>query len=132
MTTPANMGKTEEDKRTVKQKKGDWGEEKAVELLKDKGYQIVARKFRSKTGEIDVIARKDNVVAFVEVKTRKRVDYGMPCEAVNPAKQRRLKMTAEYYRMVNGWTKGLQPRMDIIEVLCLDRGNFIRHLENAF
>lgn len=122
----------QDDKRTPKQKKGDWGEEKAVELLRSKGYRIVARKFRCKTGEIDVVAVMGNVIAFVEVKTRRRVDYGMPCESVDGAKQRRLRMTAEFFRMINPWTKGMQPRMDIIEILCLDSGNFIRHLENAF
>ena len=120
------------DKRTPKQKKGDWGEEKAMELLRSKGYRIVAQKFRSKIGEIDVIVVRENVVAFVEVKTRRRLDYGMPCEAVDPAKQRRLRKTAEYFLMTRSWTKGMQPRMDIIEILCLDKGNYIRHLENAF
>ena len=120
------------DKRTPKQKKGDWGEERAVELLQGKGYRVVSRKFRSKAGEIDVIAVRDGVIAFVEVKTRRRLDYGMPCESVDAAKQRRLRLTAEYFLMVNKWTKGMQPRMDVIELLCLDGGNYIRHLESAF
>ena len=120
------------DKRTVKQKKGDWGEDKAVEYLKSRGYSLVCRKFRSKLGEIDVVARKGKTLAFVEVKTRKRIDYGMPCEAVDVRKQYRLRRTAEYFMLVNPWTRGMQAQMDIIEVLCLDEGNYIRHLENAF
>ena len=120
------------DNRTVRQRKGDWGEDKAVEYLENKGYRLVCRKFKSKLGEVDVVVRKENILAFVEVKTRKRIDYGMPCEAVDAAKQYRLKRTAEYFLLVNPWTRGMQPRMDIVEVLCLDEGNYIRHLENAF
>lgn len=125
-------GKGGTDKRTVKQRKGDWGEEKAVEYLKNKGYSLVCRKFRSRLGEIDVVARKGKTIAFVEVKTRKRIDYGMPCEAVDAKKQYRLRRTAEYFLLVNPWARGLQASMDIIEVLCLDEGNYIRHLKNAF
>ncbi|MCQ2566511.1 MAG: YraN family protein [Clostridia bacterium] len=124
--------KGEEDKRTVKQRKGDWGEDKAAELLESKGYALVCRKFRSKLGEVDIVARKGRFLAFVEVKTRKRVDFGLPCEAVDGRKQYRLRKTAEYFMLVNPWTRGMQPRMDIIEILCLDQGNYIRHLENAF
>ena len=120
------------DNRTVRQRKGDWGEDKAVEYLENMGYRLVCRKFKSKLGEVDVVARKGKILAFVEVKTRKRIDYGMPCEAVDAAKQYRLRRTAEYFLLVNPWTRGMQPRMDIIEVLCLDEGNYIRHLENAF
>ena len=123
---------SETDKRTVRQKKGDWGEDRAVEYLKQKGYRLVCRKFRSKLGEVDVVVRKGSTLAFVEVKTRKRKDYGMPCEAVDAKKQYRLRRTAEYFLLTNPWARGMQARMDIIEVLCLDEGNYIRHLENAF
>ena len=118
--------------RTEKQKRGDWGEEKACVFLQHKGYRILCRKYRCRRGEIDIIARKDSVLAFVEVKTRASTAYGLPCQAVDRKKQHRLRLSAEYYMLCNPWTKKLQPHWDIIEILCLPDGNYIRHLENAF
>ena len=120
------------DRRTEKRKTGDWGEEKACELLKRKGYRIAARNFSSRTGEIDIIAVKEECICFVEVKTRKSLEYGLPCQAVDAKKRQRIKKTAEYYLMTHPWTAKYSPRLDIIEILTLPAGNYIRHIENAF
>ncbi len=77
--------------------RGDWGEECAASFLRERGYQIIASKYRCRFGEIDLIARDGNVLCFVEVKLRERVDYGLPREFVTAAKQRRLRMTAQFY-----------------------------------
>ncbi|HPX70576.1 MAG TPA: YraN family protein [Bacillota bacterium] len=126
------MDKNGEDRRTSKQKAGDRGEDIAAGFLEKQGYRVLYRKYRTRFGEIDIVARKGRVIAFVEVKARKRTDYGLPCEAVDRRKQRRLKLGAEYFLLVNPWCKSLQPRMDIIELLFLERGSYIRHLKNAF
>jgi len=55
---------------------GLWGENKAVEFLKAKNYTILARNYHSRFGEIDIIARKQNTIIFVEVKTRKNTAFG--------------------------------------------------------
>ena len=85
-------------------KSGETGEEYAVWLLKNKGYKILERNFRSKVGEIDVIAidpstgsGPDGTLIFVEVKTRWSKKYGKPEEAVTPKKLARIKRAGQLY-----------------------------------
>ena len=85
-----------EDKRTEKRKTGDRGEAIAAAHLEAKGYRVIARNFRCKAGEIDIIARHGDVLCFAEVKTRRPGRFGRPCEAVDWKKQRRL---SDRYRM---------------------------------
>jgi putative endonuclease len=73
---------------------GDRGERAAVALLKRRGLRILRRNYRTKHGEVDVIARDGGVVVFVEVKARRRGD---PAEAVTPEKQRRLALAALHF-----------------------------------
>ena len=122
------------DKRTYKRKVGDAGEDAACRMLRDEGYRIICRNFSCKTGEIDIVAYGPaaDTLAFVEVKTRRNTDFGYPAEFVRPDKQRRLKLTAEYYLRRNPLLAGCGKRMDIIEILDTDRGMFGRHIENAF
>ena len=118
------------DKKTL----GDWGEEKATLWLRLHGYRIVERNFRCRQGEIDVIARKGGVIAFVEVKLRKNAEHGEAREFVTMAKQRRVISAAELWLMKTGCE--LQPRFDVIEIYAPEgtdtRRPAIRHLENAF
>lgn len=67
-------------------KKGNEYEERAVSLLQEKAYRILARNFRTSIGEIDVIAEKDDILVFVEVKYRKNRNFGYGKEAVNSQK----------------------------------------------
>ena len=122
------------DKRTQQRKTGDAGEELAVSVLKKEGYEIEARNFACKCGEIDIIARnnREELIAFVEVKSRNRTDFGLPCEAVNSAKQHRLRRTAEYYLMTHRGLSEFQPSMDIIEILRINGDVYFRHIKNAF
>ena len=77
---------------------GRIGEEIAEKYLKKQGYEILERNFRSKRwGEIDIVAIKDDVLVFVEVKARIGSKYGQPVEAVTPHKLRALKRTGQYY-----------------------------------
>ena len=113
---------------------GDWGEEKAALYLRLRGYRIVERNFRCRQGEIDIIARKGEIVAFVEVKQRKNAEHGEAREFVTCAKQRRILVSAEYWLAKTGCE--LQPRFDVIEIYA-PMGTetlrpAIRHLENAF
>lgn len=68
---------------------GLWGEDKAVEFLKVKNYTILVRNYHSRFGEIDIIARKQNTIIFVEVKTRKNTAFGFPAEFVDYQKQQK-------------------------------------------
>lgn len=76
---------------------GDMGEEFATKYLVDKGYQIIDRNFRTKFGEMDIIAKKDDCLHFIEVKTRTQDIYGRPCDAITEEKKLRLRRIAEAY-----------------------------------
>jgi putative endonuclease len=80
-----------------RQNLGQDGEDIAVECLCKNGYRILTRNYRSRYGEIDIIAKKREVLVFIEVKTRKGKGYGSPAAAVNQRKQRQISRTAQYY-----------------------------------
>ena len=111
---------------------GKWGEEKAAVFLGDQGYFIIERNFRCRFGEIDIVSIKDEFLCFVEVKTRSSIGYGLPCEAVNDRKQRHIKNVAHYYILSHPEYAALSPRNDIVEILSLSEGNYIRLLSAAF
>ena len=67
--------------------RGQWGEDLVAEDLRQKGWTIVATNFRCRMGELDIVARNERYLVFVEVKLRKNDRYGAACEAVTPAKQ---------------------------------------------
>ena len=76
---------------------GNAGEKLAEEVLKAKGYFIIKRNYSCPYGEVDIIAVKNKVISFVEVKTRTSSHYGSPAEAVELKKQRHIKNTAKYF-----------------------------------
>ncbi|STO32017.1 Uncharacterised protein family UPF0102 [Fusobacterium necrogenes] len=80
---------------------GDKYEEKAVKLLISRGYEIVERNYRVKAGEIDIIAKFEDTIVFVEVKYRKTLKYGYGLEAVDYKKIRRIYNAAKVYLMLN-------------------------------
>jgi putative endonuclease len=80
---------------------GKIGEDFAVRLLENKGYQIVARNFRSRFGEIDIIAIYEGELVFIEVKTRWSLKFGNPEEAVTERKLKKIIRTAEYFSMIH-------------------------------
>ena len=80
------------------------GEAEVANYLRRRGYTLLAHGFHCRFGEIDLIARKDGVLCFVEVKTRTNLSCGLPREYVTPKKQERLRKTAAWYLMVRTWT----------------------------
>jgi putative endonuclease len=76
---------------------GKAGEEAAATFLKKKGYKILEMNFRTKTGEIDIVAEHKRTVAFIEVKSRSNISSGHPEAAVNDVKQRKLFRVAELF-----------------------------------
>ena len=107
-------------------KLGKLGEKKAREYLIKNGWKIVEKNYVNPFGEVDIIARKGEVLAFVEVKTRLSDMFGSPSEAVTPARQRKYIQAAKYY--FAGREIDCTVRFDIIEVF---EGQ-INHIENAF
>ncbi len=99
----------------------------AIAYLEAKHYTILEHSYRCRFGEIDIIAKDDEYIVFVEVKYRKRVDYGYPREAVNYKKRQHILRTAMYYlRTKIGYE--VASRFDVIEIL----ETSITHLEAAF
>jgi len=76
---------------------GEQGEQLAVKFLKENGYNIVEQNYKTRLGEIDIIARDNDTLVFVEVKTRESIEYGMPHESVNWTKRRRIVRVALLY-----------------------------------
>lgn len=113
---------------------GQWGEAMAAEDLRRKGWTIVATNFRCRMGEIDIVAENGTYLAFVEVKLRKNNQFGSACEAVTPAKQRKLRAAAQFYLMSH--PTRLQPRFDVAEIYAPQGVHTeepdIYYIENAF
>ena len=110
---------------------GKLGEKLAARYLRQKGYRILERNWRSHQHEIDIIARERSTgaVVFVEVKTRTPGSFGRPADAVDRNKQRFLRLAAESWLIENG---GLEQsaRFDVIEVLLPEKR--LNHIPNAF
>ncbi len=106
---------------------GDKGEAKVFDYLTNNGYIVIERNYTCPIGEIDLIAKHDGMIVFVEVKTRTSSKFGLPREAVNFYKQKKLRDLAMYYLKT---TKKFdyQCRFDVAEVL----GDEITIIENAF
>jgi putative endonuclease len=113
---------------------GRWGESVAAEYLKKKRYKIIGLNYSRRVGEIDVIATNRKFVVFVEVKLRKSASFALAREFVTPAKQERVRITAELW--LQSHPTKLQPRFDVIEIYAPDgmdtKKPEITHLENAF
>ncbi|MEU7767714.1 YraN family protein [Nocardia sp. NPDC049190] len=117
---------------TDKQALGAHGEELAAQFLCAAGMEIVARNWRCRYGELDLIARDRDVTAFVEVKTRSGLGYGIPAESVTFTKQQRIRRLALLWlaEQDGPWRR---IRFDVVSVL-VARGQrpVIDHLEAVF
>lgn len=108
------------------------GERAAEVELGRAGLTVLERRFRVKIGEIDLIAERGPLLVFVEVKTRRGTAYGLPAQAVTPAKQRRIARVAAVYLQRRRWTR--RPcRFDVIQVFAGPEGvRRVDHIEDAF
>lgn len=112
--------------------KGRAGEDAACAELILQGFDIVERNWRVREGEVDVIARRGDLLVFAEVKSRTTTTFGEPEESVTPAKTRKLRSLAAQY-LATGSGHG-QVRFDVIAVM-LDQGGEVlelRHIPDAF
>ena len=103
-------------------------EELAGEYLKQQGYQILCRNFRSTQAEIDIIAREGKYLVFIEVKQRSSAAMGMGSESVDVRKQRRICMAARFYLRKYHIDPEMPVRFDVVSI---DQGR-IRLIRNAF
>jgi putative endonuclease len=107
---------------------GTKGEDMAAAFLTDNGFEILRRNYRFRRCEIDIIARKENWILFVEVKTRSYAYYGYPEEFVDTQQANRIFQAAEEFVYSTNWHGNI--RFDIISVM-LGRHPEIVHFEDA-
>jgi len=113
------------------------GEELAAGHMESLGYEIVARRYRARAGEIDLVAHRSGLLVFIEVKTRRQTRFGLPAESVHRLKQARIARAAEQF--LQRFTGSARPeqqlvcRFDVIAVTFdEDSKACIEHLEDAF
>ncbi len=95
-------------------KLGKKGEKLAVKFLRKKGYKVIKQNYKTRIGEIDIIAKDRETLAFIEVKTRESIEYGLPFEAVNRAKKKKIANVALLYLKK---VKEIPPcRFDIVSI----------------
>ena len=115
---------------------GRWGEARVGEWLHRHGYRLLASGYRCRMGEIDLIAQKGELLAFVEVKLRKSDTFAAAREQVTPAKQRRIRTTAEYFLAEHPAYGEHRCRFDVAEIYAPEgtatRKPEIHYYEDAF
>ena len=126
--TSAKAKEKNEAKPMNKRALGRQFEELAAKYLEEKGYKILARGYRSRHGEIDLIAEDHGTIVFCEVKYRSGKTCGTPLEAVGRAKMANLIYTARYYLYRNGFPEDQPCRFDVIGMT----GGRLTHVKDAF
>ncbi len=112
---------------------GKQGEDIAAKYLEKNGFKILRRNFRFDRGEIDIIAKEETTLVFIEVKTRTNLEYGTPVEAVNKRKAAQIKKTAEGFLFTdNDEIEYDEIRFDIIGIMLHGGKENINHIRNAF
>lgn len=109
-------------------KKGEIYEEQAAVFLKEAGFEILDRNWSCPMGELDIIARKDGTVAFVEVRARSSSAYGLPAETVNRSKRAKIIKSAMAYIKA----RGLEAEAFRFDFIGIVPGRAPEHIEDAF
>lgn len=110
---------------------GKEGEKIAADFLQKQGYKIIQLNYRCPIGEIDIVAKHDKALVFVEVKTRKSDALGYPEQAVGFAKQKKMSQLALWY-LQEKKLADISARFDVVAIQMLDAGMDIRLVKNAF
>ena len=109
---------------------GNKGEEEAVNYLRGKGFHIITSNYRFKRNEIDIIAKIDDLLVFIEVKKRSTNKFGYPETFVNKHQTDRIMKASEEYQYQINWQGPI--RFDIISIEVLSGKKEITHFEDAF
>ena len=116
----------------IKNKSGVWGELFTARYLRDNGFKIISSNYSCRFGEIDIIAMKDDIIGFVEVKTRAQDSESRPMEAVDEEKQNKMRMTADSFLSYSGLKNAT--RFDVCEVWLDEEQKLVKlnYIPNAF
>ena len=115
------------ERRKRAERRGLWAERLAELLLRLKGYRILDRRYKTKLGEIDLIARRGKRLAFVEVKRRPSQDEAL--DAITPRLRARVRRAADLWRQRHDRAGRWEPAFDVVVVV---PGKWPRHLQDAF
>lgn len=115
------------DKKTI----GQDGEQAAVAFLIKKGLRVIQTNYRVAGAEVDIIALAGRILCFIEVKTRKSGDFGLPEAFVHRAKQRKIIRAAKFFSTRKAYREYLV-RFDVVSIIRTENGMAFDHLENAF
>ena len=110
---------------------GRRGEQQAVNYLKKNGYNIISTNYRTKAGQIDIIAEDKDTICFVEVKTRRTAGFGQPCEAVEVSKQHKMSNAALMFLKQNRLMSS-PARFDVISISYPEEQPKVELIKNAF
>jgi putative endonuclease len=114
-----------------RQQFGKESEIQAMKYLKKRGYRILQQNYRNRLGEIDIIAKEKNVIAFIEVKAKRSNFYGHPKYAVTPKKQKKISMVALSYLKQTHQMQS-SARFDVVTVQFRHQNYEIELIKNAF
>jgi putative endonuclease len=107
---------------------GSMSEIMAKEYLENQGYKVLNMNYYTRFGEIDIIAREDSYLVFIEVKSRKTLGSGHPLEAITALKMKKIISSANYYIYSNKISTSEKIRFDVVSIV----GKEINILKNAF
>ena len=116
---------------TEKKELGRKGEDLALQFLKKKGYRIIEKNYVCKMGEMDIIAKEKDILAFIEVKTRTSTTFGPPQLAVNPKKQSQMSKVALHF-LKEKKLEDAKARFDVVAILLGQKGAEIELIRDAF
>jgi putative endonuclease len=105
--------------KTLNKIKGNYGEDLAINFLKEKKYEILERNYKNKFGEIDIVAKENETIIFIEVKYRESLNFGEGVDAVDFYKRNHIRNVAKVFVMKNH-LENLEIRFDVIEILKVD------------
>lgn len=118
-------------KNSTRNEFGTDGEDLAVNFLDRQGIQVIEQNFRGRNGEVDIIALDKKTVCFIEVKTRRSLQYGAGYESVVARKQQKIMKTALLYLKIKGWSER-DFRFDVVSILWGGPEPEIEYLKGAF
>ena len=121
------------DRRTARQRLGDFGERHAARLLVERGHEIIARGWRCAAGELDLVTLHGGELVFVEVRTRRGERLGTPEESIDARKAARLLALGDHFLAAHPEYDGRIWRIDLVALVLDAAGRIVRadHYENA-
>jgi putative endonuclease len=115
-----------------RQQIGQLAEQQACDYLQSQGLRLLQQNYRCYCGEIDLIMQEQNNIVFIEVRSRRRIDFGSAVESITLSKRKKLIRTATHFLQMKKWLYKVDSRFDIIAIHPIDGKIQLEWLKNAF